>query len=266
MRGIRVLLLVGMLALGLGLAAVPSAVADDPVQSITCDEEGDCWIDTDVDGVRDHEDNCKVTYNPGQEDNDHDGAGNVCDDTPDGSGPDGQPLPPGSPAPTPPAPDLNEPLVPGAGTQLAEEAPSYQLSFSWLGWSLTAAWVRCKTQRYEQAYQQAGLFDVLKIQVGFRVCYTINTATPTIRSFRRDDPRFNPNPQVQATFVRYPWEWHGLDGGFPNVQVYEDRVEMVVQGEAQFCVFTYGCGPARHPWVKIVFHANNTMSVTSGVL
>ncbi len=35
--------------------------------------------DTDNDGIPDDEDNCPVTYNPGQEDQDHDGAGDVCD-------------------------------------------------------------------------------------------------------------------------------------------------------------------------------------------
>jgi hypothetical protein len=37
--------------------------------------------DTDGDGIIDVEDNCPITYNPGQEDSDGDGVGDVCDDS-----------------------------------------------------------------------------------------------------------------------------------------------------------------------------------------
>jgi hypothetical protein len=47
-----------------------------------------CW-DDDTDGVSDCADNCLGQSNPGQEDNDGDGAGNVCDSTPDGDVPAG---------------------------------------------------------------------------------------------------------------------------------------------------------------------------------
>ena len=40
--------------------------------------------DSDGDGVCDNEDNCDFTPNPDQADNDSDGIGNLCDDTPDG--------------------------------------------------------------------------------------------------------------------------------------------------------------------------------------
>ncbi len=46
-----------------------------------CDNAGG---DTDGDGVCDNIDNCRTTANPDQADNDGDGIGNVCDDTPDG--------------------------------------------------------------------------------------------------------------------------------------------------------------------------------------
>jgi hypothetical protein len=43
--------------------------------------------DDDGDGVDDLSDNCRTTYNPGQEDTDGDGIGNVCDRTSDGAVP-----------------------------------------------------------------------------------------------------------------------------------------------------------------------------------
>ena len=46
-----------------------------------CDNAGG---DTDGDGVCDNVDNCRTTFNADQADNDNDGIGNVCDDTPDG--------------------------------------------------------------------------------------------------------------------------------------------------------------------------------------
>ncbi|MEM6318519.1 MAG: lectin-like protein, partial [Bacteroidota bacterium] len=48
-----------------------------------CDNRGG---DSDGDGVCDNDDNCRFTQNPDQADNDGDGIGNVCDDTPNGGG------------------------------------------------------------------------------------------------------------------------------------------------------------------------------------
>lgn len=44
--------------------------------------------DQDDDGIADENDNCPNDWNPNQHDNDHDGLGNRCDDTPNGGGAD----------------------------------------------------------------------------------------------------------------------------------------------------------------------------------
>lgn len=46
---------------------------------ITCGEWGVCDADPDGDGLVDIYDNCPASYNPGQEDCDGDGTGDVCD-------------------------------------------------------------------------------------------------------------------------------------------------------------------------------------------
>jgi hypothetical protein len=54
-------------------------------QNVTCPV-----LDQDSDGIPDNTDNCPLTYNPDQADNDGDGQGNVCDDDDDNDGvPDG---------------------------------------------------------------------------------------------------------------------------------------------------------------------------------
>jgi hypothetical protein len=123
--------------------------------------------------------------------------------------------------------------------------------------------VRCKTQRHLQAYTQAGLYDTIKIETRFRVCYVPGVR---IHSFNRSDPRMSPNPQAGVTYTAWGWESGGLEPGFPQVAVYTDRVQMKVQVSARFCAFPYGCGTTRHPWVSITFWRNNTMTVTRGVV
>ncbi len=237
-----------------GVGVALATVADDlGVPTCTIDPDtGQCWVDTDRDGIQDSADNCRTTYNPDQADNDHDGIGNVCDPTPDGGGGGG-----GGGGSTPP--DLNVQLVAGAGTALPEE----NVTNSGNGGQAAGLSVRCKTQRYVQTWTQLGLYDVLKVETRFRVCYVPNKR---IYSFKREDPLMNPNPESDAIYVRAPWDWNGVDSTYPQVAVYTDRVEMKVQGSSRFCIFTYGCGPTRHPWVRIVFRPNNTMVVTSGVV
>ena len=58
-----------------------SVIVNPPVDP--CANQGG---DSDGDGVCDNQDNCDFTPNPDQADNDSDGIGNVCDDTPNGGG------------------------------------------------------------------------------------------------------------------------------------------------------------------------------------
>ncbi len=236
------------------VAASSSAGVTDRSLSPPCTidpDTGQCWIDTDGDGVQDSADNCRTAANPDQADNDHDGIGNVCDPTPDGDGSGG-----GGGGSTPP--DLDAQLLVGSGTALPEE----NVTTSGSGGQAAGLSIRCKTQRYVQAFTQLGLYDVLKVETRFRVCYVPGKR---IYSFKREDPLLNPNPQADAIFTRLPWEWNGVDQAYPQVAVSSDRVEMKVQGSARVCIFSYGCGPTRHPWVRIVFRPNNTIGVTSGV-
>lgn len=54
--------------------AEPGALPPDPCEPIDRDTDGDGWVD--------YEDNCPLDVNPGQEDSDLDGQGDVCDTTP----------------------------------------------------------------------------------------------------------------------------------------------------------------------------------------
>lgn len=47
----------------------------DPNNSSGCEE----FAESDGDGIRDMDDNCPATFNPGQDDSDRDGVGNACD-------------------------------------------------------------------------------------------------------------------------------------------------------------------------------------------
>jgi hypothetical protein len=67
-----------------GVANLDQADEDGDGVGDACDEEGtyDPETDTDTDGVRDIDDNCRLTDNPGQRDTDNDSLGDACDNCP----------------------------------------------------------------------------------------------------------------------------------------------------------------------------------------
>ena len=248
--------IVAVVFAALALLSTPTAKATD---NLTCDPDtGECWYDTDADGWPDtasfgyHADNCKTVYNPGQEDNDGDGIGNVCDSTPNGSGGGGG----GGGG----SQDLTANLSNG-GYAIGSE---YDVSsFYSIVRGAGKVTIRCKSQIVTSKWSELSLYDALGLETRFRVCYVPGTR---IDSFLRSDPKLSPNPQVSLMFTHYPYQWDGVDSTFPQVAVYTNRVEMLIQGSVKKCILNYGCGTTRHPWVKIVFYANNTMVVTTGVI
>ena len=64
-------------------AQIDVTVTAEGGSSNLCDSQGG---DSDGDGICDNNDNCRYNANADQADNDNDGIGNVCDDTPNGGG------------------------------------------------------------------------------------------------------------------------------------------------------------------------------------
>ena len=146
-----------------------------------------------------------------------------------------------------PPPDLNAPLGPsGFETSTAWEGP-----IGFLG-------TRCKTQVFTQSYSQAGLYDVIRYAGRFRVCYVPGGRVASWSDVAGD-----------AEWVRpfSSWEWRGNESGYPvGVRVSETAVEFRYRGKAAICLFNFGCGPERHPWVTLTFFSNNTIARKSGVV
>jgi Ig-like domain from next to BRCA1 gene/Thrombospondin type 3 repeat len=118
---------------------------------------------------------------------------------------------------------------------------------------------RCKIQTFRKTWRYLGrFFDVLVYEGRFRVCYVHNKQIVSISDIHGD-----------ATEVDVPWEWRGNDTGYPWGAISLDKhtAEFNFRGKIAVCILPkIGCGPEKHPWVKIVFRDNNTMVVTSGTV
>jgi hypothetical protein len=148
--------------------------------------------------------------------------------------------------PPAPPPDLNPPLVP-SGFSTWESSPTW----GYFG-------TRCKTQIFSQMFDQAGLYDVIRYEGRFRVCYV-----PGGKIVSWSEVYGN------AEWVRpfSGWEWRGNDEGYPyGVRTSTKTVEFRYRGKAALCVFKYGCGPQKHPWVTLTFFSNNTIVRRVGVV
>jgi hypothetical protein len=193
-------------------------------------------VDRDGDGTPDHQDNCGKTGTillaNDQADDDADGIGDACDDTP------------------------------FKGHMVAGETyfyPGYDGPLSGFGEIESTLSVRCKTQMFKQDYEQFGKswLTFITYQATFRVCY--KPGGGGIVSFG--------SVHGDASYARIPWDWKGNDPGYPyGVKTSAHTVAFHYRGSAAVCIFSRGCGPTKHPWVTITFRDNNTMEVDAGVV
>ena len=186
--------------------------------------------DNDGDGVPDTADNCPDDQNADQLDSDEDGLGDECDiDMPVGVGSfETWEVPPESPQG-------------GVGSEDSS--------------ATSAIDVRCKIQKFAQTFTQAHKWDALRYEGVFRVCYRPNDGIVSISDVHGD-----------MVWTAFYLTWFGNDSGYPYAVIYGRYVEIFFRGTAGFCIIPrYGCGPMKHPWVKITFYDNNTLEKTSGV-
>jgi hypothetical protein len=123
----------------------------------------------------------------------------------------------------------------------------------------TTGVTRCKIQRFTQHYDQFGKpwLNFIRYEGTFRVCYELNEGGIVSFSGVHGD----------ATYARIPWTWKGNDPGYPyGVKTTAHTVDFHYRGTAAICIFSKGCGPEKHPWVRITFRDNNTMEVRAGVI
>ncbi len=163
-----------------------------------------------------------------QADDDEDGIGDACDETP-----------------------FTGDMVAGSNSLWGyESAPT--------GAPASSSGTRCKIQQFVQRYDQFGKtwLNFLTYEGMFRVCYNQNGGGIVSYSDVHGD----------ASSTRIPWTWKGNDNGYPyGVKTSAHTVDFHYRGTAAICIFTKGCGPEKHPWVRITFRDNNTMEVRAGV-
>jgi hypothetical protein len=113
---------------------------------------------------------------------------------------------------------------------------------------------RCKTQRFSATWTQATLYNVLRYEGQFRVCYRHGVEIVSVLHRSGD-----------STYTRWPWNWKGNDAGYPFHIRYLHRVEFYFRGTLEFCPVSFGCTTTKHPFVTVTFFDNNTMDKDLGV-
>jgi hypothetical protein len=68
-----------------------------------------------------------------------------------------------------------------------------------------------------------------------------------------------------AAWVRVGLTWMGNDAGYPSYAKNVANVVLEWRGTIAPCFVAPVCGAKRHPWVRIVFSADNTMTKEVGV-
>jgi len=188
--------------------------------------------DRDGDGVADGTDNCPDDANGDQADADADNIGDACDVD--------VWLAVGSYATWESAAESTAAVPAQAGTDAAGAAGTT---------------TRCKVQMFAQTFTQAGVWDAMRYEGIFRVCYVPKKKIVSISDVHGD-----------MAWTRFYWAWYGNDPGYPYAVTYPHRVELFFRGTAAVCIIPrYGCGPPKHPWIKLVFYDDNTMERTTGV-
>jgi hypothetical protein len=183
--------------------------------------------DRDGDGVPDSTDDCPDDPNADQRDADADGLGDAC--------------------------DVDVWL--GVGSFTTWEAAADGATSGSVGDAPAANTTRCKVQMFAQTFTQAGLWDALRYEGMFRVCYVPRKRIVSISDVHGD-----------MVWTAVYLTWMGNDRGYPYGVVLGKRAEFYYRGTAAFCIVPkYGCGPTKHPWVKITFYDDNTLERTSGV-
>ena len=113
---------------------------------------------------------------------------------------------------------------------------------------------RCKRQTFTQAF---GLgVDFLRYEGTFRVCYVPGVRIESWSEVYGD-----------ANYALPPWDWHGNDPGYPQAaRLTVHSVQFTFRGSAAICVqlLLKGCGPTKHPWVRITFWDTNMITRSAG--
>ena len=96
---------------------------------------------------------------------------------------------------------------------------------------------------------------VLAYDVTFSVCYVPGGGIRWVKNAFGD-----------GSYSFVPWTWKEDNApGYPSLTYAGHQVVLRYKGTAAICIFHFGCGPERHPWVTLTFYDSNTMTEAAGV-